>query len=117
MSKPSSHSCSARAVTAALLVISLLLAQWLGLAHAIGHSGIAGTQTMSAPGWEPSQHPHSIGHCAAFDAATLGASLHSIGLPLPPVIRTSTAINLPVVGAVTARTPRHFDSRAPPQLA
>ena len=106
-----------RAFMAALLVFSLLLAQWLGLTHAIAHSGVASAQTASASGWEPIEHTQSAAHCAAFDAATLGASLHTSGLVILPVVRCSTAVELPVRGGIARLTTRHFNSRAPPRQA
>jgi hypothetical protein len=106
-----------RAFTAALLVLSLLLAQWLGITHAIAHSGIATAQSVSASGWEPIEHTQSSAHCAAFDAATLGASLHTSGLAILPVVRCSAAVELPIRGGIVRLTARHFNSRAPPHQA
>lgn len=98
-----------------VLVISLMLAQWLGLTHAIAHSGIATAQSASVSGWEPIDHTQSAAHCAGFDAATLGASLHSNDLVISPVVRCSAAVELPVLSGITRLTTRHFNSRAPPQ--
>ncbi|MFM7483750.1 MAG: hypothetical protein ACKO2S_05780 [Burkholderiaceae bacterium] len=106
-----------RALIGVLLVFSLLLSQWVGLSHAIAHSGIAGAQAISASGWEPIEHSKSASHCAAFDAATLGASLHSSGLLVLPAIRGSAAVKLPIPDGVARLTTRHFNSRAPPQSA
>jgi hypothetical protein len=113
----SSHRRSYRALTAALLVFGLLLSQWVGWTHAIAHSGIASTQAASDSSWEPIQHTHSASHCAALDAATLGASLHSSGLLVLPAVRASAAIDLPVRGGIARLTALHFNSRAPPHLA
>ncbi len=106
-----------RAFTAVLLVLSLLLAQWLGLTHAIAHSGGASAQTASASGWEPIEHTQSAANCAAFDAATLGTSLHTSDLVILPVVRCSAAVELPVRSGITRLTTRHFNSRAPPHQA
>ena len=106
-----------RAFTAVLLVLSLLMAQWLGLTHSIAHSGVASAQTASTPGWEPIEHTQTAAHCAAFDAATLGASLHTGDLAILPVVRCSTAVELPVRGGIARLTTRHFNSRAPPLQA
>ncbi len=103
-----------RALTAALLVLSLLLAQWLGLTHAIAHSGTASAQTASASDWKPIEHTQSTAHCAAFDAATLGAGLHTSGSAILPMVRCSAAVELPVRGGIARLTTRHFNSRAPP---
>ncbi|MFM8462732.1 MAG: hypothetical protein ACKOA0_01305 [Burkholderiaceae bacterium] len=101
----------------ASLILSLLLAQWVGLTHSIAHSGIASAQAISASGSEPIEHSKSASHCAAFDAATLGASLHSSGLLVLPAIRGSAAVKLPIPDGVARLTTRHFNSRAPPQPA
>ena len=106
-----------RALIGVVLVFSLLLSQWVGLSHAIAHSGVGGTQAASVAGWEPIEHSKSASPCAAFDAATLGASLHSSGLLVLPAIRGSAAVNLPIPDGVARLTTRHFDSRAPPQSA
>ena len=70
MTHTASHRHPQRAFTAVLLVLSLLLAQWLGLTHAIAHSGVASAQITSTPDWEPIEHTQSATHCAALDAAT-----------------------------------------------
>jgi hypothetical protein len=106
-----------RAFTAVLLVLSLLQAQWLGLTHSIAHSGVTSAQTESVSGWEPIEHTQSAAHCAAFDAATLGASLHNSGLVILPVVRCSAAVELPIRGGIARLTARHFNSRAPPHQA
>lgn len=117
MTHAAPHRNPQRAFTAVVLVLSLLLAQWLGLTHAIAHSGVASAQTASASGWEPIEHTQSATHCAAFDAATLGASLHTSGLVILPVVRCSAAVELPVRGGIARLTTRHFNSRAPPHQA
>lgn len=117
MTHTAPHRHPQRAFTAVLLVLSLLLAQWLGLTHAIAHSGVASAQIASTPGWEPIEHTQSATHCATFDAATLGASLHSSDLAISPVVRCSAAVELPVRSGITRLTTRHFNSRAPPQPA
>jgi len=101
----------------ASLILSLLLAQWVGLTHSIAHSGIASAQAISASGSEPIEHSKSAGHCAAFDAATLGASLHCSGSLVLPTIRGGAAVKLPIPDGVARLTTRHFNSRAPPQPA
>ena len=111
-----SHRRSYRVLTTALLVFGLLLSQWAGLRHAIAHSGIATTQAASDSSWEPIQHTHSASHCAALDAATLGASLHGNASLVLPAVRASAAIDLPVRGGIARLTARHFNSRAPPYL-
>ncbi len=106
-----------RALIGVLLVFSLLLSQWVGLSHAIAHSGVGGTQAASVAGWEPIEHSKSASHCAAFDAATLGASLHFAGLLVLPTVDSSAAVNLPAPDGIARLTTRHFNSRAPPQSA
>jgi|GEM_PF-1627414 len=100
----------------ALLLPCLLFSQWLGLTHTVVHSGIAGAAIL-ASGWGPIDHDESTDSCAAFDAATLGASVHSSGLLVLPATRSSAAVHLPIPDGVARLTTRHFNSRAPPQLA
>jgi len=101
----------------ALLLICLLFSQWLGLIHTIAHSGIGGSQAISASGWEPIEHSESDSNCAAFYAATLGASLHTSGLLVVTAIHGSAAVHLPIPDGVARLTIRHFNSQAPPKPA
>ena len=111
-----------RAFIGTLLVLCLLLAQWVGYAHAIAHvhgQGNAGTHaaiadrgTDTSPA--PFEHQKASGACAALDAAALGAGLCSTGL----VLQALHAPQLPRVERAAqpwlpAFAP-HFATRAPP---
>jgi hypothetical protein len=66
-----------------VLMLSLLLTQWLGYAHAIAHAhsqNDATTVEISKAG--VADHQKAASACAAFDAATLGAGLHSPAITL-----------------------------------
>jgi len=100
-----------------LLILSLLFAQWLGLAHAIGHAGVA--VELSSEQQTPTvhggfDHQKSATACAALEGATLGAALHS-PVFLTPVRTTSP---LPAVwmseASWIADFHAYFSSRAPP---
>lgn len=111
-----------RAFIGTLLVLCLLLAQWVGYAHAIAHvhgQGNVGTHAAVADRGAdtssgPFEHQKASGACAALDAAALGAGLCSKGLALqalhapqlPPVERASQ----PWLPAFAP----HFSTRAPP---
>lgn len=110
-----------RALVSALLVLCLLLAQWVGYAHAIAHwhgLGNGGAHLLQAEriadGSPVFDHQKSSGACAAFDAATLGAGLCHSGLALP-------AVHVPQLPPVAQDTQRWlpafsplFSTRAPP---
>ena len=112
------------------VALCLLFAQWLGYAHAIGHSGLKAELRLSqisasattSPADQASDstptfdHQKSLSACAALDAATLGASLHSP--PLLAIFLTLPSIN---VGTACLSVWQQsfaalFSSRAPPPL-
>ncbi len=110
-----------RALVSALLVLCLLLAQWVGYAHAIAHwhgQGMGGAHLQQseriADASSLFDHPKASGACTALDAATLGAGLCSSGLALP-------AVHVPPLPLVAQDTQRWlpafsplFPTRAPP---
>ena len=107
------------AVIALWVVICLLFAQWLGYAHAITHAGLksetASVQALSADKTSVVfDHQKASNACAAFDAATLGAGLHSA-----PVLALLLTLS-PSTVACAILTPWQrpfialFSSRAPP---
>jgi len=109
-----------RSATIALWVaVCLLFAQWLGYAHAISHAGLksetASVQVLSAdPASVVFDHQKASNSCAAFDAATLGAGVHSapvLALVLTlSASRTDCALQSPWQQSFIAL----FSSRAPP---
>ncbi len=114
-----------RALVSALLVLCLLVAQWVGLAHAVAHAhglGNAGIDLVSAersadtspasPGLF--DHPRASGACAALDAATLGAG-PCADISVLPVQR---AVQAPMPAVLLQRWYQpfvaSFSTRAPP---
>ncbi len=123
---------SRRSAAIALWVaLCLLLAQWLGYAHAIGHPGLTAEPRVSQistsaqfSAADPASdsitsafdHQKSLNACAALDAATLGASLHSppvlaIFLTLPSATADTTCLSVWQQSFAAL-----FSSRAPPLL-
>jgi hypothetical protein len=101
-----------------VLMLSLLLAQWLGYAHAIGHADNRNEATrIEIAKAGVADHQKAASACAAFDAATLGAGLHSPAIALVTAAAPSFApLALTPVGHAPAFF-AHFSSRAPPLTA
>ena len=99
-------------------MLSLLLTQWLGYVHAIAHAD-SRTEVVSVEIAKAgvADHQKATNACAAFDAATLGAGLHSPALTLGVAPAPSFA---PLALTTFAHAPAffvHFSSRAPPLKA
>lgn len=102
-----------------LLILGLLFAQWSGFHHRIIH-GVPGYEVSGAVSESPlatsaASRSDAVQHsCAAFDAATLAATVHSMPIigPLLPNLHVSIAW----IAFVSRPTPFvcHFLSRAPP---
>ena len=116
-----------RALIGALLVLCLLLAQWVGLSHAIAHAHGLGNaslhQALADRGADGNptgnglfDHPRASGACAALDAATLGAG-PCTDIAMLPVQR---AAQVPAVALPLQRwhSPfiANFSTRAPPRI-
>ncbi len=111
-----------RAVVGAWLVLCLLLAQWVGYAHAIAHWHGQGSnavhlqkaERVADAGTGLFDHQNASGTCIALDAVALGAGPCSSGLALPAV----HAPQLPPVALAEQRWlpafSAHFSTRAPP---
>ncbi len=97
-----------------LLALSLLLTQWLGYAHAIGHAGNAPEVAKATQAGGPLEHAKSASACAEFDAAALGAGTLNSALPVLPVMRENGPIVLPLRSGWHRQFSAHFSSRAPP---
>jgi hypothetical protein len=101
-----------------VLMLSLLLTQWLGYGHAIAHADSLNEATrVESTQAGAADHPQTASACAAFDAATLGAGLHSPGLTLVAIPTPSFA---PAEATPAGHAPAffvHFSSRAPPLKA
>lgn len=99
-------------------MLSLLFTQWLGYAHLIAHAdGVnEATRIESAKSSIP-DHQKKASACAAFDAAALGASLHTPHI----VLAVSASVSfVPQTASPAGHAPAffaHFASRAPPLKA
>lgn len=99
-------------------MLSLLLTQWLGYAHAIAHAnGLNEATRVESTKAGAADHPQTASACAAFDAATLGAGLHSPALTLAVLPSPSFAPALAIPAGHTQPFFVHFSSRAPPLKA
>ncbi len=112
------------------MMLCLLFAQWLGLTHAIAHAGLKSepqpSQISTATSFSPTaqtgwisgavDHQKSLSACAALDAATLGAGLHSA--PLLPLLLTlgSAQADAGVISLWQQAFTAFFSSRAPPSF-
>jgi len=101
-----------------VLMLSLLFAQWLGYGHAIAHAdGLNEATRVESAKAGAADHQKTASTCAAFDAATLGAGLHSPPLALAAIPTPSFA---PAACTPVGHAPAffaHFSSRAPPLKA
>jgi hypothetical protein len=106
------------ALLSVALMLSLLFAQWLGYGHAIAHAdGLNEATRLESARSSVADHPKTSAACAAFDAATLGAGVHSPALTLATLPAPTW---VPVVALPTGHSPAffgHFSSRAPPLTA
>lgn len=110
--------CTARftRLTIALVVMAMLCAQWVGLAHSIAHGGLQqASPYFSAHVTTPETGGKYATHsCVLFDAAAIGAALDT------PPVSLALLPGLPVLALWLAfaswNAPflRHFSSRAPP---
>ncbi len=99
-------------------MLSLLFAQWLGYTHAVAHAGLVSEALVAElPTDGTLNHSQAAGSCAAFDAATLGAGMHS-DVPALVVVRQGVARCAPLAPAsAPSRFLARFSSRAPPLTA
>ena len=104
------------AAFAALLTLCLLFAQALGFAHAYAHAGGAHEAATSQQSSDQLFH-HAKTSCAAFDAATLGAGLHTAAFDMPAMVACKLVPSIPAAEDRALQTRTHFNSRAPPQQA
>ncbi len=104
------------AAFAALLALCLLFAQALGFAHAYAHADRADESATAQVAKDKLFH-HAKAGCAAFDAATLGAGLHTPDYALPAAVAAAGDITVPPTESRTPPFGAAFDSRAPPTQA
>lgn len=110
------------APSALLLVVALLFAQWLGLAHRIDHArpaqamqqvqhDVSAVQGDAATAGYDKSLEHS---CALFDATVLASALHSPAMSLPVLPGTQVLALWQAFASWDAPLLLHFSSRAPP---
>ena len=101
------------------IVMCLLFAQWLGFAHAISHAGgkpeITSNQLVAADKASLAfDHQKASKSCAALDAATLGAGLHSAPVLSLLLTLSPTRVDCAVLNPWQQSFIALFSSRAPP---
>jgi len=105
------------APSALLLVVALLFAQWLGLAHRIEHVRPAqqAPHAASIVQADTAGYDKSLEHsCALFDATTLANILHSPAVSLPVLPGAQILALWVAFASWDAPVLLHFSSRAPP---
>jgi hypothetical protein len=104
-----------RIALAALLVVAMLFAQWLGERHRIQHAGWDNGNSAAAAAASAPDIDDNVSHsCAAFDAATLPHV--APGVPfIVPIVASAKVLALWVAfTSWDAPFTLHFSSRAPP---
>lgn len=108
------------AVLNLLLVLSLLFAQWLGASHAIAHASqnvvISVTNAEPAVG-DTFDHQKSSSFCSLFDAAALGAAVHTTPCTDPSFFNPSLHEQSRFSASWIQPFNVFFSSRAPPLYA
>lgn len=108
-------------VLALVLVCAVLFAQWLGLTHSIVHAAWENKQATrlthmtsvierAIEGGGKAHHS-----CAAFDDATLAATIYSTPATLPPLPGKHLLALWQAFASWDAPFTCHFSSRAPPR--
>ncbi|MEN3367056.1 MAG: hypothetical protein V7606_4330 [Burkholderiales bacterium] len=109
--------CRAPRAIAILLAVALLFAQWAGLSHRIDHGDLQYQlmQLSSATGIADDDQQQHVSHsCAAFDAATVGDSIHLLPFVTPLVTSAHVLALWAAFISWDAPVITHFCSRAPP---
>ncbi len=122
MHPPMDHHASRQRSSAAIamwIVMCLLFAQWLGFAHSISHAGAKAEITSNQPVAADKaslvfDHQKASNSCAAFDAATLGASLHSAPVLSVLLTLSPTRVDCAILNPWQQSFVALFSSRAPP---
>jgi hypothetical protein len=108
---------SPRIVIALMLAVALLFAQWTGLKHRIFHASLQYQQihASSIADTGDTTGDNDAGHsCAAFDAATVGDTLHILPF-VTPLVSSARVLALWVAfSSWDAPLITCFSSRAPP---
>ena len=124
MHSPTDHFAPRHRYSAAIalwVAICLLFAQWIGYAHAISHAGqkpeSISVQSVSADKTSVVfDHQKASSSCAAFDAATLGAGVHSAPVLALVLTLSPSRIDCTVLNPWQQSFIALFSSRAPPTL-
>lgn len=107
------------ALSALLLALALLFAQWLGLAHRIEHAGVAQAaqqaQVDESSRQADASYDKSLNHsCSLLDAAALASVLHSPAVSLAVLPGAQVLALWVAFASWDAPFLRFFCSRAPP---
>jgi hypothetical protein len=101
------------ALIAALLMLAMLGAQWVGLTHRVEHADWR--QAASAASVLSSDSGKDVTHsCTLFDAATLAFSLHTPSFIAPLLSNVRVLALWAAFSSWSAPFTCHFSSRAPP---
>jgi hypothetical protein len=98
------------------VVLALLFAQWAGVQHRIAHAGLLHEHAHAGASSAHIDDDRDTGHsCAAFDAATVGDSIH-ISPFVSPLITSAQVLALwAAFISWDAPLTAYFSSRAPPR--
>lgn len=99
----------------ALLLLTLLSAQWTGMQHRVAHAWISAPGADHAAAMSDDDDSLDLAHsCTLFDAAALGLALHP-AFYLPVCLRAAMAAEPPPETSSPQAHPfRHFSPRGPP---
>ncbi|MEN3295061.1 MAG: hypothetical protein V7642_4314 [Burkholderiales bacterium] len=107
---------SSRIVIALLLAMALLFAQWTGVKHRIFHANLQHLQIHASSIADTGDSDAGPGHsCAAFDAATVGDTLHILPFATPLVSSAQVLALWAAFISWDAPLVTCFSSRAPPR--
>lgn len=93
------------------VVLALLFAQWAGVQHRIAHAGLMHEHASSTHIDDDRNADHS---CAAFDAATIGDSIHVSPFASPLITSAQVLALWAAFISWDAPLIAYFSSRAPP---
>lgn len=95
------------------MALALLFAQWMGVQHRIAHAGPLHehAHASSAHTYDDRDADHS---CAAFDAATIGDSVHMNPFVSPLITSAQVLALWAAFISWDAPLTAYFSSRAPP---
>lgn len=103
-----------------LLVLSLLFVQWLGISHSIFHASqnvAASVANVEPVVGDTFDHQKSSSFCSLFDAASLGAAVHTKPCTAPAFFTPRQHEQSSFRPSWKQPLSVYFSPRAPPQLA